>query len=69
MANLAARLDFLEPDDFDNIASARRIPLGAVGLACRKRTLAALRDEASLRFLPFAAPALATLRKLKIKPR
>ena len=45
------------------------VPIGAVALLPRKRALAALSEIASLRLLSVGAAALATLRKLKIKPR
>jgi hypothetical protein len=69
MANLLTWMRFLEAEDLDNIASARGIAIEAVGLSSRKRALDALREVASLRFLRFAESALATLRRLKIKPR
>jgi hypothetical protein len=69
MANLLISMPFLEVEDEELLASATGVSVAAVGFLSRKRALTALRKEASLKFLPFAAPALATLRKLKIKLR
>jgi hypothetical protein len=53
------------PEDLDNLASATSVHKDLVPFLSRKRALAALREVASLRPLLFAAPALATLRRLK----
>jgi hypothetical protein len=69
VSNLLRWLPYLDPEDLDNIASAARVPNNIVALLPRERALATLREIASLRFLRVGAAALATLRKLKIKPR
>jgi hypothetical protein len=66
--NLLGWMSFLDVGDFDNIASAMRIPAASVALASRRAAITALREVASLRFLRIGAAALATLRKLKRKP-
>jgi hypothetical protein len=67
--NLLRWMYFLEEWELHNIASASGVSIEAVPLLSRRRAIVALRNEASLKFLPFAGPALKTLRKLKIKPR
>jgi hypothetical protein len=65
--NLLKAMPLLEAWDLDILTSEMGVPFPAVGLVSRKKALAKLREVASLRFLPFAAPARAVLRKLKIK--
>jgi hypothetical protein len=65
--NILRWIYFLEEWDLHNIASASGVSIEAVPLLSRRRGIAALRKEASPKFLPVAGAARKTLRKLKIK--